>query len=347
MIVRERLPFIALALLSLAAGLWTGLNRIGWDFYVTSASAHHGAVMVGGFLGTLISLEKIIPLRRKLLYVIPFCSAASVGAFVFGYGKVAMILLVAASAGLFLVFAFYLTVQRSQIYLLMLAGAGAWFVGNFFLLTRTSYPLAFPWWAAFALMVIVAERIEIMRFLPVSATQKGMMVALLLFFIPAISFGFHGVGRYFAGVVLVGVAAWLLRFDLISVTLRKKGLTQYVAVALLCGYIALLLSGVFFIFFDNNLFGYDIVVHTFFIGFVFSMIFAHGPIILPGVLGIIAKPFHRVLYFWLVILHISLLVRLAGDVLLFSEMRLYSGLLSAVAIVGYFATMAILTFARR
>lgn len=346
MIVRGRLPFVALALLSLIAGLWTGLNRIGWDFYITPASAHHGAIMVGGFLGTLIALEKIIPLRRKLPFLIPMASAASVAGFVLGHVHWAMVLLVMASAGLFLVMAFYLTTQRSQIYLLMLLGAGAWFVGNFFMLTRHAYPTAFPWWVAFALMIIIAERIEIMRFLPVSRLQKGILVGLLILFPLGILFGFHGTGRYIAGGVLVAVSAWMLKFDLIGVTLFKKGLTRYVAVALLCGYVALLLAGVFFITLENIM-AYDAVVHTFFIGFVFSMIFAHGPIILPGVLGILAKPFHPLLYLWLGILHLSWMIRIFGDLTLASNLRMAGGLLTAIAVVGYFATMGSLTFKRR
>jgi hypothetical protein len=53
-------------------------------------------------------------------------------------------------------------------------------------------------------------------------------------------------------------------------------------------------------------------IHTFFLGFVFSMIFAHGPIILPGVLGISIKPYHPLLYVWLFFLHASWTIRLVS-----------------------------------
>ena len=81
MINRIRLPFLFLAAASLIFGLWTGLNRIGWNLHMSGASMHHGAIMVGGFLGTLISLEKIIPLKRKFLFAVPTMSGASLLSF--------------------------------------------------------------------------------------------------------------------------------------------------------------------------------------------------------------------------------------------------------------------------
>ncbi len=82
MIKITRLPFILFAILCLLTGLWTGLSRIGWDIYISPASAHHGAIMVGGFLGTLIALEKIIPLKKRALFAIPLISAFSVVLFI-------------------------------------------------------------------------------------------------------------------------------------------------------------------------------------------------------------------------------------------------------------------------
>ena len=83
------------------------------------------------------------------------------------------------------------------------------------------------------------------------------------------------------------------------------------------------------------------------LGFVFAMIFAHGPIILPGIMGLSVTPFSRLLYLWLSLLHISWLLRVLADLTLALEMRKISGAISAAAIVGYFATMAIITLRRK
>ena len=118
-------------------------------------------------------------------------------------------------------------------------------------------------------------------------------------------------------------------------------------VALISGYFSLLISGVFVATAVDKPLGYDVLVHTFFIGFVFSMIFAHGPIILPGVLGISAKPYHPLLYFWLVLLHGSWIARSLADFILDMSLRKYSGLISVVAIVGYFISLATLSIRSR
>jgi hypothetical protein len=143
-------------------------------------------------------------------------------------------------------------------------------------------------------------------------------------------------------VILALVAIWLLRNDLIGITIRKKGLTRFVAVALLTGYFSLLLASLFLLLFNIQPLYYDIIVHMFFIGFVFSMIFAHGPIILPGILGVSSKPYSRLLYLWLTVLHVSLIMRVLGNILSLMDVKMISGILTGVTIVGYFITVAYL-----
>ena len=95
----------------------------------------------------------------------------------------------------------------------------------------------------------------------------------------------------------------------------------------------------FFVTFSNEWLAYDAIVHTFFIGFVFSMIFAHGPIILPGVLGSSIKPFHKILYVWLFLLHSSWLLRIFSDAFVNLPLRRMSGAISAIAILAYLITL--------
>jgi hypothetical protein len=199
---------------------------------------------------------------------------------------------------------------------------------------------------AFVLLIISAERLELMKFLPVNRNQKLILTGCLMLFVAGAIMTFHGFGSVVGGVSLIACSAWLLRFDLIRITLRKEGLTRFVAVALLSGYISLMLSGIFMIHFSAEAFAYDSMVHAFFLGFTLAMIFAHGPIILPGVIGSSVKPYSAMLYIWLALLHASWLLRIAGAVLYQFDWRKLSGLLSAIAIVGYFVTLMVLT-ARR
>ena len=72
MIRKERIPFIILAFASLLLGLTAGLSRIGWNFVIPNTVPHHGAIMIGGFLGTLSSLEKVSRLKCRWLGLSPF-----------------------------------------------------------------------------------------------------------------------------------------------------------------------------------------------------------------------------------------------------------------------------------
>lgn len=343
MIKKERLPIVLFAMFCLLSGLWSGLNRIGWDIAILPITAHHGAIMVGGFLGTLIALEKIIPLKKKSLYLIPVLNALSVVFFFANQPKISIYILIISSTSLAFVFLYYFRTQQTVIYILMLLGAICWLVGNVLLLTRFFYPLAFPWWAAFGLFIIAAERLELMKFFPVSKLSKKIFISLLLCFVIGVLFSFHGIGSIICGLALIGLSIWLMENDLIGVNLRKRDMPKFVSISLLAGYVALLLTGIFFLILSDQWLTYDAIVHSFFIGFVFSMIFAHGPMILPGIMGISAPPFNQALYYWLVLLQVSWLVRSFSDVAVEMELRKISGLLSAVAIVGYFITIWLLT----
>lgn len=58
---------------------------------------------------------------------------------------------------------------------------------------------------------------------------------------------------------------------------------------------------------------HDAVVHAVFLGFTLSMLMAHAPVILPTMTGS-DLPYHPSLYFPIVLLHASLLIRIwLGD----------------------------------
>ncbi len=328
----------------LLAGLATGLSRMGWDVGILSASLHHGSVMVGGFLGTLIALEKVIPLKRKMLYLIPVCSGASVFVFFVGDPIYAFALLLLAALALSSVFLYYLVTVRDFIYFLMLCGGLSWLAGNAVLASQSLYPAAFPWWVAFILFIITAERLELTKFLPVPSSRKRWLVLMLFLYVAGVVWSFHAGGQWISGAALVGVSLWLMKFDVVGLSIQKSGLQKFIGTALLCGYVALLLTGVFLIALTQHPFAYDAIVHTFFLGFAFSMIFAHGPVILPGVLGMRVKPWHRMLYVWLILLHVSLAVRVISDLSFDLHFRKTTGVVSTVAILGYFLTVATALF---
>lgn len=344
MIQRIKPFFLVFAFANLIIGMFSGLGRFGVMMPVPEAYVHHGAIMVGGFLGSLIALEKVIPLRKKIFYLGPLLSASSVFVFIFGSFQWAVGMLIVASVLFNVVYATYLRKQNTLYLWLALTGALCWLVGNALLLSERFYPIVFPWWMGFLLLTIVSERLELSKFLPVSQHQKNSLLGMLGLFLVGLILPFHGIGTYVSGLSLVLISIWLMRYDVIRVTLKKEGLVRFTAIALLCGYSALMLEGLFLIALNDTTLGYDIVVHTFFLGFVFSMIFAHGPIILPGVLGLTVKPYHPVLYVPLVSLLLSLLVRISANVTVLPYgWRAISGWITMASILTYFFLLLLIT----
>jgi hypothetical protein len=335
-----RALFAVFAFVNLVIGVLAGFGRLGLSFPLSYAVVNHGAVMVGGFLGTLVTLEKVIPLKKKALLIFPAMSGLSILPFINGNFVVGASLVLAASAGLMITYLIYVSRQRALYLYIMLGGAVCWLVGNSLLLHGRFFPAAFPWWMGFLLLTIVGERLELSKFLPVSNQIRAVLLVFLGLVVAGLIIPFHRYGSYVAGVGMMGAAVWLMRFDMVGVSLRKSGLTRFIGYALMCGYCALMLEGVFLLALPDVPFAYDIIVHTFFLGFVFSMIFAHGPIILPGVLGLSVKPYHAFFYVPLVLLVASVLIRIvAGMNLLPYEARTTSAWMTATAMVLYFVTL--------
>lgn len=339
--VKMRLPFTLFAIANLLTGMLAGLIRMGWSFPLTSFAVHHGAIMVGGFLGTLILLEKVIPLKKKILFAFPVVNAMGWVIVVPRFYQLGQTFLLIGATGLFIVFFLYHRRQPNDLSIIvMTVGACCQLGGHLMLISKQFYPMAFPWWVGFILFVIVGERIELSKFLPVTRQNKTMLTSFLGVFLIGLFLPFHGIGKHLSGIALVLVAIWLLRYDVISIAIKKDGLTRFSGIALLLGYISLLFTGFFLIILPDIPFAYDAIVHTFFLGFAFSMIFAHGPIILPGVLGFNTKPYHSSLYIPLISLVFSLFLRILSDLSFLPYfMRLWSGWISACSILLYFALL--------
>jgi hypothetical protein len=190
------------------------------------------------------------------------------------------------------------------------------------------------------MLTIAGERLELNRVLRLSGyVQRIFLLAVTLFLVGLVItlFDFN-LGVRLAGAGMIALALWLLRYDIARYTVRKTGLTRFIAVCLLSGYIWLGLSGLLALRFGGVTAGfqYDALLHTFFVGFVISMIFGHAPIIFPAVLGK-SFTFQPVFYSHLVLLHLSLLLRVAGDLIGWLPARQWGGLLNVIALLLFLA----------
>ncbi|MBI4628500.1 MAG: hypothetical protein HY729_07315, partial [Candidatus Rokubacteria bacterium] len=247
------------------------------------------------------------------------------------------------SAGLVCVFAAILRRQPALFTVVMALGAVVWLAGQILWLAgRPLHHIAF-WWAGFLVLTIAGERLELSRLVRVSAASRAGFVAavavvLLGLLLTAVIFE---AGVRVAGAGLCGLTFWLVRQDVARRTVRQPGLTRYIALCLLSGYVWLGVSGLLAVLVGGVAAGphYDAMVHALFLGFVFSMIFGHAPIIFPAVLGV-PIAFRRAFYAHLVLLHLTLALRIAGDLASWLPGRQWGGLLNVLALLLFFANTA-------
>lgn len=303
--------------MGLLAGLWAGLLLLGLDLPRPrpNLAALHGPLLVSGFLGVLISIERAVALRRRWPYVAPIAAGAGTVLLLAGAPmRLGQSLLVVASVTLVLVSGLLVGRQPEAHHVIMALGAASWATGCALWLSGRTVWQTVPFLAGFLVLTIVGERRELSRVARPSAAARGVLIASVAVFAAGLVTGlFSSVWGYrVGGLGLVAQALWLLRYDVARRTVRTTGLTRYMAVAILLGSVWLVVGGVTWMS-SSGLGGRatDVGLHAIFLGFVFSMIFAHAPVILPAVTGL-RLPYRPILYLPLMFLHVALVVRFAG-----------------------------------
>lgn len=343
-----RLPIMAMVMLGLLAAIWAGLIRLGWLLPVLRPGlpAAHGPLMIGGFLGTLISLERAVALGKGWGYAVPAFGALGGMALIFGL-PAGPWLITLCSLGLVAIFGIILHRYFALYTATMALGAVAWLAGNGLWLWGWSVPTVVPWWVAFLLLTIAGERLELSRIIRLSSYSQSLfavIVALVLGGLVLSLFIFVP-GLRLENLGFVALALWLGWFDIARRTVRRPGITRFIALNLLLGYFWLGVGGLLGVSFAGLTAGpaYDAWLHALLLGFVFSMIFAHALIILPAVTHI-TLPFHPALYGPVVVMQLGLLIRVVGDLALWWPARMWGGLLNGLAILWFFMLVAGLAF---
>jgi hypothetical protein len=338
----RRAPLVAAALLMMVWSAWLGLVRMGWALPLPSAThvLLHGPLFVNGFFGTLITLERAVALGRAWGFAGPMLSVAGAVLLVAGHVGPGALAMTAASGVLVIASAIFTARQPALFAVVMSTGAVVWFGGNLLWLAGSPVPHVVYWWTAFLVLTIAGERLELSRLLrPAAGVRAWFGLAVLLVMAGlAVIFVAPDAGVRLMGTGLVALAAWLLRHDVARRTMRLQGLPRFMAICLLTGYVWLVAGGLMAVAFGHAAAGprYDAMLHAVLLGFVMSMVFAHAPIIFPGILGM-PLPFRRAFYLHLVLLHASLAVRIAGDLLPDFALRRWGGLLNGAALLLFVA----------
>lgn len=348
-----RLPILLLGMLSLFGGALAGLARLDWTVPAIAASAagNHGALMISAFFGTVISLERAVALGQRCAYLAP-ATAGVGGVALLAGAPLALAQALAVGAAIVMVAANVQVLRRlfAPFTVVLAIGALCWLIGNLTWFVSDSVHMAVPWRLAFLILTIAGERLELSRFLPTPPTARRVFHVVVATIIAGalLSHWESHIGlTVFAGGLLA-LSLWLLRFDIAWRNVRLNGLPRFIAVCLLAGYVWLALAGLF------GLAGgfepvhplRDSTLHAVGLGFVFSMVFGHAPIIFPAVARI-KIPYHSAFYLPLLLLHLSLLLRVAGGVSGMFALRSDGGLANACALLLFIATILVSVYRGR
>lgn len=350
-VLPTRLPILVLGVISLLAGLWGGLLLLGLSVPTLRATtaADHGALMSLGFLGTVIALERAVALRRAWAFAAPAAAGAGGVALIVGLpGIVCWSLLCLASVLFVIVYVIVLRIQPILHLRVMAAGAVCWYVATVLWLGGWAMPRLVPWLAGFLVLTIIGERLELarvallstssLRYFKVAATMFGAGLVLT-----TVTGRVSDLGVRLAGLGLIAFAIWGARYDVARRTVKIAGVTRFMAVCLLAGYVWLSVAGVSWLIAGNlgrSVQTYDVTLHAVFLGFVMSMIFGHAPVIVPAVLGL-RLPFKPWFYVHVALLHVALVIRLAvGDGLGVVVAWQVGGVGTEIAILAFLAVSA-------
>jgi hypothetical protein len=329
---------VAVALLG---GLGAGLARMGWQMGSPSQNwiLVHGPLMICGFLGTLICLERAVALaaRYRWSIVVPLINAAGATALLLTPGAaLPKVLLTAGSLGLLAVFGLMLRLHPSREVIIMASGATSWLIGNCLWLAGQPIYQVVHLWTAFLILTIVGERLELSRVRRLTRASEYVLTFTVAVYLTGVMLTIFNldIGIRVLGVGAVLMAAWLLHYDLARRTIRQAGLSRYIAACLLAGYVWLGFGGLIAIWKGAVYAGsdYAIILHAFLLGFVFSMIFGHAPIILPAVTGL-RLSYTPLFYGHLILLHTTLVYRMYGYLVGDFAAQQQGGLLNVIAVL--------------
>ncbi|WP_324652656.1 hypothetical protein [Georgenia sp. H159] len=314
-----RLPFLLLGGLAMLAGLDAALALLGLPDVVVGARLAdvHGPLMVLGFVGTVIGLERSVALGRGWSYLAPALNGLGVLATVSALPEaVGAGLVLAGQVGGLLVYRSLYARQPAAAVAVQVLGSLMAVAAALLWLGGVPVPAIMPWLVGFLVLTIFGERLELARLgtLRPRDGTAAQVIAVVVLGSAVLSLLAPEAGFVLLGLALVSAAGWLAVKDVARRTIHATGLPRFIAGCLLAGYVWLAVAGTIWLL-GGQVAGraYDAAAHALFLGFVISMVMAHAPVIMPAVLRR-PLPYRRALVVPAVLLHLTLVLRLGvGD----------------------------------
>lgn len=341
-----RFPVLILGMLSLVVGILAGIGRLGVMMppFALNQMTYHGVLMVPAFFGTVIGLERAVAIGQRWAYIAPLLSGIGGGMLITGASPAAaLLLLLLGSVIFFLASLQVIKIQNAIHNWILVAGALCLVIGNVLLYNAHPFNTVMLWWMTFLLLTITGERLELSR-LAIQGNNKRLLLAILCL-LPVLGALLISTVDATPGIVIFSlglgtIAVWLLLFDIARRTVWLSGLTRFTAACMLTGYFWLLMSALLLTGFELGweYFSRDSALHSFFLGFVFSMVIGHALLIFPAVTRL-KIPYSPALYLPLLVLQISLLLRVIAGILADSTLLMQAGIGNGIALALFILTL--------
>ncbi|MGW6294304.1 hypothetical protein [Streptomyces sp. NPDC055058] len=343
----RRVPLLLAAGICLFAGLDAALILLGLPAPVTGERLPrvHGVLLVLGFAGTLVALERAVALGGRWPYTAPaLLGAGGLLLLTPADPAVPRLLLAAGCAALTALYVRFWRRQPSAALLAQAAGAVCALGGALLWLGGLDVPRLLPWLVAFLVLTIAGERLELARVATLAPAAEPTFLACVATVAVGVvtTLMWPLAGTLVLGAALLTLVGWLLVHDVARRLLRSTGLPRFTAGCLLAGYGWLGLAGGLWLVTGPVTDGtrYDAVVHAVFLGFVMSMIMAHAPTILPAVLRR-PLPYRPGMAVAAWLLHLSLVLRVCvGDLRDNEAAWRTGGVLNIAAVLLFVVTAA-------
>lgn len=325
----------------------------------------HGGLMVYGFLGSAIGLERAVAFRSGgpgkprwgflapamgllgSLLGIMVLVASALGA-QSGVLRIELLAGIPWTLSMLALTAVYAAIWRRQASaevliqtlasLLGLVGAAGWVAG-------LDSAVLSPSWLLFLVLTIVGERVELARaaFSSVRLESGILGLSLLLVLMLPAQCMAPQVGYPLLGLSLALLLLVMAGHDVAKTTFRHGGLPGFMGTCMMSAYGWGLLAALIWMVapLDSQTYWGDMALHALAIGFILTMVIAHVCMIVPSVIRR-PLPFHPLLWVAWGFMQAGLLIRLLGTIRLFTPMWKVGNALNVVGMLAMMMTVVYL-----
>ncbi len=161
-------------------GLVLGLSKSGYLNMLNGISQYHFLIMSGSFFGTLITLERVVTIKNRWVQFLPFINGSSIIFFLFQKCELAGISLLLGGLVMFFIYLYFIKKHYDIAHYLFTLSAICYSMAVVYFYYFRDILLSVRFFELFFLITIVAERMELIKFINVSNRVKILMVFMLV-----------------------------------------------------------------------------------------------------------------------------------------------------------------------